>query len=670
MENNLSQTTIVADNGNLQEMEISSLNLNDLIFNGLVHSVELNGNDNVSTSERKLLRIPTSKQLNDNICRLLNCLFPIEQTDEMIRYQLKVSTNNLVSILSLQLAAPSRLDRHKLLTDVMQGEFAVLTKYVVKSSEKLRDIQSRSDEAVENNNLYYDQCVANFVYKHTPEIMNLVELKKHIFIATKTDNQVYTIERIIEPILKCAYSNFCKFNDGNPISSLDVEDTFNRLTRLLSCALFIMWSKTHGELVEDDLWTYWYPFITLTGLVCVLLDAYYRRATKKSGILHILSNKFAIASLSNVVVTIDTEQFNELLSEDVSLAQSYTGLYDNSQKLVDTETFFVQAMQDISEALKAIIAEHTIVMLAEKNSANEHKKEIISSINETQEQIKDNSITSKLYITKCALGFPINRDNDDSRYDSFARLTVLHVFELDIRDVAELISQQNEIDWPDKRINKSLIVNILRNTINEDQKPKGATSRQHVAQRIKKEWTTDDDMSSVIALEKFKIALVDLRRYFQYDDDLKQILECKSRINAIPNISALESSDFPTFCNQKIWKLIQCNPEAKETLKIYHNHRGGWEIFDAFSVKLARLGFGRRGTGRMVAATDDRNTVRVLLHIGTHNTYMLYRSKAQAGVVAAYHGSDEKRQQPNLTFVDYLRLRPNVFDVNTRFARN
>ncbi|CAM4938894.1 unnamed protein product [Rotaria socialis] len=656
-------------------MEISSLNLNDLIFNGLVHSVELNGNDDVSTSEIKLLRIPTSKQLNDNIFRLLNCLFPIEQTDEMIQYQLKVSTNNLVSILSLQLAAPSRLDRHKLLAAVMQGEFAVLTKYVVKSSEKLKHIQSRSDDAVENNNLYYDQCVANFLSKHTPEIMNSVELKNHLFIDTRTDNQVYTIEQIIEPILKCAYSNFCKFNDENLISSLDVEATFNRLTRLLSCALFIMWSKTHGELVEDDLWTYWYRFITLTGLVCVLLDAYYRRATKKSGILHILSNKFAIASLSNVVVTIDTEQFNELLSEDTSLAHSYTGLHDNSQKIVDIEIFFVQAMQDISEALKAIIEEHTIAMLAEKkkaemNSVNEHKKETISFINETQEQIKDNSITSKLYITKCALGFQINRDNDDSRYDSFARLTVLHVFELDIRDVAELISQQNEIDWPDKRINKSLIVNILRNTVNEDQKPKGTTSRQNVAQRIKKEWTTDDDMSSVTALEKFKIALVDLRRYFQYDDDLNKILECKPRANVIPNISALNSSDFPTFCNQKIWKLIQCSPEAKEALKIYHNHRGGWEIFDAFSVKLARLGFGRKGTGRIVAATDDRNTVRVLLHIGSHNTYMLYRSKAQAGVVAAYHGSDEKRHQPNLTFVDYLRLRPNVFNVSTRLVLN
>lgn len=177
-------------------------------------------------------------------------------------------------------------------------------------------------------------------------------------------------------------------------------------------------------------------------------------------------------------------------------------------------------------------------------------------------------------------------------------------------------------------------------------------------------------MAAVNALEKLKITLVDLRRYFHYDDELVHILECKPCPSVVPNISTLVASDFPTFCNQKIWKLIQSQPDAKQALKIYHNHRGGWELFEVLCVKLVRLGYGKRGTGRIVAATDDRNTVRVLLHVGSHNSYMLYRSKAHAGVVAAYHASAEKRKQPNLTFVDYLRSRPNLFNINTRFMRN
>ncbi|CAF5182692.1 unnamed protein product, partial [Rotaria sp. Silwood1] len=61
--------------------------------------------------------------------------------------------------------------------------------------------------------------------------------------------------------------------------------------------------------------------------------------------------------------------------------------------------------------------------------------------------------------------------------------------------------------------------------------------------------------------------------------------------------------------------IIERNQEAKKALELYHNHRGGWEIFDALSTKLVRLGFGKKGTGRIVAATDDKNTIRVLLHV-------------------------------------------------------
>jgi hypothetical protein len=62
---------------------------------------------------------------------------------------------------------------------------------------------------------------------------------------------------------------------------------------------------------------------------------------------------------------------------------------------------------------------------------------------------------NKEYIIKCALAFSLTKDNDDSRDDSFARLMVLHVFDLDMRDVAHTLKQQNEIYWDDTRIPRS-----------------------------------------------------------------------------------------------------------------------------------------------------------------------------------------------------------------------
>lgn len=264
-------------------MEVNTVTLNDLIFNGLVWSVELNGHDDALINQTKMLHIPTSKQLNESILRLVNYLFPMEHTDEMVRYELKVSTNNVVSILSLQLAASSRFDRQKLLTDIVQGNSEVLTKNAVKSFEKLIEIQYQSEDSIEKCNLPYDQYVANFFHDHAPEVIGFLELKDHIFIDVKTDNQVYTIEQIIEPVLKRIYHHFYEFKANEPNSHMNFEEIQHQLNHLLSCALFVLWSKAHEEILEADLWAYWYRFVIVAGLVCVLLDAYSRRTTKKVG---------------------------------------------------------------------------------------------------------------------------------------------------------------------------------------------------------------------------------------------------------------------------------------------------------------------------------------------------------------------------------------------------
>ncbi|CAF4719956.1 unnamed protein product [Rotaria sp. Silwood1] len=355
-------------------------------------------------------------------------------------------------------------------------------------------------------------------------------------------------------------------------------------------------------MIEEDLWNYWYRFVLAAGLVCVLLDAYYRRATKKSGILHILSKIVKTKLFSDVVVTIDQGQLQEISSEDLAIRHGDYDSHDDSRKNVEIEKVFAQAVQVIGEKLKTIGEEYKIETLVgqenlKQGSTNEDENEATLFVNEQQQR------------------FQINKDNDDSRYDSIARLTVLHVFDLDIRDVAEIISEQNEIDWPDKRINKLLIMTLLRSAENDNDKNTEATSVANTTEHKRNEWTIDDDVAGVNALHKFNLALVDLRRYFHYDNDLCHVLQCNSNTSTIPNISSLNSTDFPTFCNKKHWMIIERNQEAKKALELYHNHRGGWEIFDALSTKLVRLGFGKKGTGRIVAATDDKNTIRVLLHV-------------------------------------------------------
>jgi hypothetical protein len=128
----------------------------------------------------------------------------------------------------------------------------------------------------------------------------------------------------------------------------------------------------------------------------------------------------------------------------------------------------------------------------------------------------DNSIMNKEYIIKCALAFSLTKDNDDSRDDSFARLMVLHVFDLDMHDVAHTLKQQNEIYWDDTRITKSLLITLLLSgeENNSDQNDDNNISKSTSIKLKGNEWTMEDDMAVIYALEIFNLALVDLKRYF------------------------------------------------------------------------------------------------------------------------------------------------------------
>ncbi|CAF2777106.1 unnamed protein product [Rotaria sp. Silwood2] len=198
---------------------------------------------------------------------------------------------------------------------------------------------------------------------------------------------------------------------------------------------------------------------------------------------------------------------------------------------------------------------------------------------------------NKTYIVKCALGFQLTKDNDDTQDDSFARLMVLHVFGLDIRDVAEVLQQQNEICFTDTRINKSLIITLLRigqeNTNEND---------QHITTTA--EWTIDCDMAAIYALQTFNLALVDLKRYFFYEEDLLEVIENDINENErfILLASLSNTIDDPTFSNEKVWKHAERTEGAIDALKKSHDDADRWEFSNSiddnnkkFNEKLHKI---------------------------------------------------------------------------------
>lgn len=262
-------------------MAINLTSLNDLIFNGLVCSVKSNVKSDAPPGGTKSPHMPTTEQLNDGITQLINSLFPPKITQEKVRFELQVSKNNIISILSLQLPVPRKLDRHKLLINIMHDNKEMLTKTTVKSPDNVMKIQQQSEHSIENSNLPYDQYVKNLLHMHSPETMDLLKLKSRFFIIAKSDDEICSIEQIIEPILKNAYFRFRKLNQSSSFSSIEPQETVHQIMDLLSCALFILWCRAHRKIIDSNHWNYWYSLVITVGVVCVLLDAYCRRVSKK-----------------------------------------------------------------------------------------------------------------------------------------------------------------------------------------------------------------------------------------------------------------------------------------------------------------------------------------------------------------------------------------------------
>jgi hypothetical protein len=110
------------------------------------------------------------------------------------------------------------------------------------------------------------------------------------------------------------------------------------------------------------------------------------------------------------------------------------------------------------------------------------------------------------------------------RTESSTWVVILHVFDFDIRDVAETLQQHSEVYWTDTRINKVLLITLLPSAEENSYENDDNTSKATSIKSKGNERTIEDDMAAVSALESFNLALVDLKRYFYYEEDFVYVL--------------------------------------------------------------------------------------------------------------------------------------------------
>jgi len=103
------------------------------------------------------------------------------------------------------------------------------------------------------------------------------------------------------------------------------------------------------------------------------------------------------------------------------------------------------------------------------------------------------------------------------RTESSTRVVILHVFDFDIRDVAETLKQHSEVYWTDTRNNKLLLITLLPSAEENSDENDDNTSKATSIKSKDNEWTIEDDMAAVYALQSFNLALIDLKRYFYYE---------------------------------------------------------------------------------------------------------------------------------------------------------
>ncbi|CAF3923635.1 unnamed protein product, partial [Rotaria magnacalcarata] len=551
-------------------------------------------------------------------------IFPPQKSGQVVRHGLKTSLDLVVSVLTFEITKAGTLHQGRLSTQAMEK---IISCRVYRSE----DIAAESRKEITDSGSLLELA------------HSLAEI--HPFGDTFSDlllNSDYAPKFSIkfDPSTKC----YLKEEDNTTTDCImigAIDKWWNRyctgdkayiaecrswLWRLLEANILLLWDKFHDK-IDDRLWSYWYRVLISAAACCVILDAYHRKCTSESGIKHLLSrdHKFNHYAIS---ITISEPE------EEISIPEKSI-----EEKLIQQETIEEKPIQQ--EDIETAIC--SLQVIYDPESYDVEASELMRSLSISattkivtiaMEQASNNcSLANKTYIIKCALGFQINENAaDDCRDDSLARILMLHVFNLDIRDVAKAIDQQAEISWSGKRINRASIVTLLLSAESGHHRNNNDTHNLADHKVVNEDWTLEDDMAAIYALENFNLALGDLEKYFQYDSNIKSVLKLYSIEDKSSPVldSSSDFSEDPTYSIEKHWKEIKRHCGAKDALKKYHDTSGKpWEVTSVPGTRtsLATLGFGKKTKGRIATVPNDDNTHRVIAHVGNHNSYETYRKK-------------------------------------------
>ncbi|CAF3360645.1 unnamed protein product [Rotaria sp. Silwood2] len=179
----------------------------------------------------------------------------------------------------------------------------------------------------------------------------------------------------------------------------------------------------------------------------------------------------------------------------------------------------------------------------------------------------------KLHLVKWALGYQLTPKNEDILEHNVARVLFLHTFDLDLNDVADAIEAENKIEWSNKRMTKDLIVTTLRCDLKQLQE-------ENKKLNMDDWWFSSRELCALQALSTFDIALVDLRQFFKYEDNLLDSLKYEpSPTDEQVNTQFISDKDDPTWSTRRMWSRQVTNTSgAVNAIERNANNNDSWEV--------------------------------------------------------------------------------------------
>jgi hypothetical protein len=241
---------------------------------------------------------------------------------------------------------------------------------------------------------------------------------------------------------------------------------------------------------------------------------------------------------------------------------------------------------------------------------------------------------------------------------SIARILFLHSLGLNLHDVADLIVNQADIEWEDKRISKKLITDILYNGFDSDSELIGTEDG----------WMKGKQLAVLHVLDSYYLTLFDLRRYFDYDNELLEALKYDdmSGEKEVDKPTTVVTEDDPTWVHPRDWQKLKRMEGAEDAIIDSCDTPDAWEVIKRINnddTLVVKIEFGRQF--RVISLSTMDRVNRRIIFCGDHKHYDYYRRHSISLVAKTFNGSDEKKNDRQLSLFQYtlrnedLRIPPN-----------